>query len=195
MAYKTETTAANFPKRCTGVITSGKSIRDNIHDLAKYAIGEYLNPARSGDLSDLTRLIQAVDASKALSTTRFAIWLEDAVNVKCARNKDGEMTVRKAEKGQEPAVLDPAVFGAYWYEYGRPPANNPVDIVGAINKLLKSIESTQGEAPKKKLKDGQQCAVDHAVTALMGLRARVESDITRAEMEAMDNVEAIDAAA
>lgn len=184
MPYKTETTGGNFKQRVDGVVRAGKSIRANIQELCHFAFVAYLDPKNSGNTADLSYLLLRVTEVKSLNASRLAMYMEDTVNVKVGKTKDGEPVVRKAVKGDAPSLREGSDLTAPWWEHGRAPANNDVDILADIERLIRKIEGTQGDEPKKSLKSGQQPAVDHVLTALMGARARAEADINRAELEA-----------
>ena len=189
MPYKTETSSENFRKRVDGVVRSGKSIRANIQDLALFAIVAYLDPKNNGNLNDLTYLIAQVCGVKSLAGNRLIMWTEDTINVKVGKTQDGEPVCRKATKGEDPALRENADLNAPWWEHGRAPVNKPVDILAEIDKLVKRIESTQGEEAKKELAAGQDCMVPGVLNDLSGLKARAERAQRDAELAEHDNVE------
>jgi hypothetical protein len=178
-----EVTSKNFRQKVSNVIKSGKSIRGNVQELVQYSVVRYLDPESNGDLSDMIYLFQQIAGVRSLNHSLLGQYLEDTVNVKVAKTQDGTPTIRKAQKGEAPSLRDNADLSAPWWEHGRAPSVNPVDILKSIEQLEKKIESATGDQPKKPLVAGQECAATAALNELSGLRARVKRLIEDAARE------------
>lgn len=190
--YKSETTAANFKQRVSGVIRAGKSIRENIKVLMQFAIMEYL---RSGNTECIRYLATEVSGLKSMSTKKLVEWTEDTVNVKFGKSSDGDIVVRKAVKGEDPALTADGDIDSEWWEHGRPPEAKAVDMLAGGEALVKRIMATQDVGTKKPLKAGQECAAQQFINAIEGAIAQAKAAIERAELEANADVEVLDRAA
>ena len=190
--YKTETTEGNFKARVAGVVRAGKSIRENVKVLMQFAIVVYL---KTGNTECSRHLLQEVKGLRSMSDSRLGQWTEFTVNVRVGKNSDGDIVVRKAVKGEEPALTEHGDIDSAWWEFAKAPANNAVDMIKDLESLIKKIESTQGDEPKKSMLEAQRPFADGVATRLLGAKAFLEAELRRAELEAHADVEDISAAA
>ena len=180
-----EVTSKNFrAKVASQVVRPGKSIRENVQNLAFFAFDRYMSPDSNGDLSDAIYLFQAVAGVGSLNHTRFGQWAEDTFNVKVSKTQDGKPSFRKDGKGIVPGLRENADITAPWWEHGRSPEPKPLDLIKDLEGEVKKLEATQGDQPKRAIAAGQECAVTAAINELTGLIARVKRMINEAELSA-----------
>ena len=187
--YKSETTASNFKARVAGVIRAGKSIRENIKVLAQFAIVQYL---KDGNTECLRYLASEVQGLKSMNANRLMQWCENTTNVKFGKGQDGAVTCRKAVKGEEPALRDGGDIDGDWWDFAKAPVVKVVDMVAEIEKLLKTIASTEGEEAKRPITKAQAEYRDGVASRLLGAKAWLEAELRRAELEG--NAEPIESA-
>lgn len=156
----------NFKRKVSAVVRSGKSVRGNIQDLFHFAIVHYLNPENNGDLSLASYLYQQVEAVRSLNHKQLAVAFEDTINVKLRNTKAGDKVFGKARKGEEPTLLDGADLTASWWEISREVVVKDVDLLKLLEQAKRNIAATQGDEPKRKLVEGQECIVDDAIGIL-----------------------------
>lgn len=156
----------NFKRKVSAVVRSGKSVRGNIQDLFHFAIVHYLNPENNGDLSLASYLYQQVEAVRSLNHKQLAVAFEDTINVKLRNTKAGDKVFGKARKGEEPTLLDGADLTASWWEISREVVVKDVDLLKLLEQAKRNIAATQGDEPKRKLVEDQECIVDDAIGIL-----------------------------
>lgn len=174
----------NFKSRVASVVRSGKSIRANIQELAMFALVFYLDPKNNGNTEYLTHLFNAVAGVKSLNSRTLGHYIEDTANVRLRKTDNGDFVFRKAVKGEEPALLDGADLTANWWDHGRGPSEKPVDVLKILETAIKTLEKTQGDAPKKELVANQSGAVQPCINTLREAARAVERVVRDAELSA-----------
>lgn len=170
--------ATNFKQRVGALVRSGKSIRANAQECIQYAVLSYLNPENNGNTNDMSYLYQQVASVKSLNHKLMGQYIEDTVNVKLAKTSEGEFVFRKAVKGAVPAFTDNGDIDANWWEHGRPIEPKPVDLVKLLETAIKAIQQTEGDTPKRALKEGQECVATDLLGRLSDTKTWMENAIS-----------------